>query len=230
MLKRSDSVKIRLVLMSKVTPGRSGNVIAEVPGSDPTADIITIGGHLDSWDLGTGAHDDAVGVAITTAAAKRIMDAGKPVRTIRVVWFGAEEVGLIGGRAYAKAHAAEKHAFLAESDSGAGRIYEYQTTVNEAALPTLEPLGRALQRLGIAKGGNGRASGSDIIPMARTGVPVLELSNDLTRYYELHHTPDDTLDKVDPEDLRHHVAAWTTMLAILANDAAELGPVPAGSR
>ncbi|NWM24858.1 M20/M25/M40 family metallo-hydrolase, partial [Escherichia coli] len=87
---------VRLKLL--VTPefrgeAESGNVIADVPGSDPSAGIILVGGHLDSWDLGTGAIDDATGVAITTAAAKRIMDAGRPMRTIRVVWFGAEEVG-----------------------------------------------------------------------------------------------------------------------------------------
>ena len=84
---------MHLTLVSSVRPGKSGNVIAEVPGRDPKAPILLVGGHLDSWDLGTGAIDDGAGVAITTAAAKRIMDAGRPLRTIRVVWFGAEEIG-----------------------------------------------------------------------------------------------------------------------------------------
>lgn len=227
MLKRGKPVSMKLVLTPKVTQGRSGNVIAEVPGSNPAAGIITVGGHLDSWDLGTGAIDDATGVAITTAAAKRIMEAGKPIRTIRVVWFGAEEVGLFGGRAYAQAHAKDKHAFLAESDLGAGRVWQYKTTVNAAALPALQSLEPALASLGIAKGSNGDAEGSDISVLAATGVPVIELSQDATRYFDLHHTPDDTLDKVDLGELRQNVAAWTVMLGILANDTTDLGPVPA---
>ena len=98
-----------ITLHLTVTPrfageGESGNVIAEVPGSDPAAGIVLIGGHLDSWDLGTGAIDDASGVAITTAAAKRLLDGPRPRRTIRVVWFGAEEVGGYGGRDYAARH------------------------------------------------------------------------------------------------------------------------------
>src|SRR3546814_3937832 len=98
MVQRGQPVTLKLVLTPRQTGSHeSGNVIAEVPGSDPDAGIVLIGGHLDSWDLGTGAIDDAAGVAITAAAAKRIMAAGQPRRTIRVVWFGAEEVGGFGG-------------------------------------------------------------------------------------------------------------------------------------
>ena len=93
-LKRGKPVVMHLTLVSqKSENGRSGNVIAEVPGRDPNAPILLVGGHLDSWDLATGAIDDGAGVAITAAAAKHIMDAGRPLRTIRVVWFGAEEPG-----------------------------------------------------------------------------------------------------------------------------------------
>lgn len=226
-LSRGKPVQMKLVLSSMVTPGRSGNVIAEVPGSNPDAGIITIGGHLDSWDLGTGASDDAAGVAITTAAAKRIMDAGQPVRTIRLVWFGAEEAGSLGGAAYAKAHANEKHALLAEADTGASRVVQYKATVNESAAPALETMRLALARLGIVKGDR-EAIASDLMILASSGVPVIELRNDMTHYFDLHHTPDDTLDKINVEELRQCVAAWTTMLAILANDTADLGPVAAG--
>src|SRR5436190_195291 len=93
-LKRGLPVQMHLTLVSeKHEGGHSGNVIAEVPGRDPKAPILLVGGHLDSWDLGTGAIDDGTGIAITAAAAKHIMDAGRPLRTIRVVWFGAEEPG-----------------------------------------------------------------------------------------------------------------------------------------
>jgi hypothetical protein len=226
--KRGKPVSIALTITAKQAGKRpSGNVIAEIPGRDPALGIVTIGGHLDSWDLGTGAIDDATGVAITTAAAKRIMDAGQPLRTIRVVWFGSEEIGLFGGANYRDLHRAEKHQLLAESDLGADRIWRFLTTVNAAALPAMKPLAAALAPLGIVQGKNGEAQGSDIDELASTGVPVIELSQDATRYFDLHHTADDTLDKVDPEQLRQNVAAWTAMLSVVANDPTEYGPVAA---
>src|SRR5207244_891776 len=93
-LARGKPVTMKLVLMSKTVPDSpSGNVIAEIPGRDPKAGVVLIGGHLDSWDMGTGAIDDGAGVAIMTAAARRVAAAGQPLRTIRVVWFGSEEIG-----------------------------------------------------------------------------------------------------------------------------------------
>lgn len=231
-LRRGKPVRMHLTLESRSEPGaKSGNVIAEVPGTDPNAGVILIGGHLDSWDLGTGAVDDAAGLGITTAAAKRIMAMGKPRRTIRLVWFGAEEPGLVGARAYAEAHGTEKHAFAAESDAGAGRVVSFETSVRPDALPALDPLRQALEAMGIPRGSrNGQAEGSDITVMARKGVPVLQLNQDLTKYFDLHHTPDDTLDKIDRDDLRQNVAAWTLMLAYLAADGTDLGPAPASVR
>ncbi|WP_066963184.1 M28 family peptidase [Rhizorhabdus dicambivorans] len=227
-LKRGQPVTIALRVTAKMAGKRtSGNVIAEVPGRDPSLPIVLVGGHLDSWDQGTGAIDDAAGVAITTAAAKRIMDAGQPLRTIRVVWFGSEEIGLFGGVDYREKHKEEKHHFLAESDFGADRIWRFQTSVADAALPAMKPIAAALAPLGIVQGGkNGDASGSDISEIQKLGIPVLALSQDGTRYFDLHHTPDDTLDKVDPAQLRQNVAAWTAMLAVAANDSTDYGPVP----
>ena len=122
-LKRGQPVTMHLTLVSdKRDGGQSGNVIAEIPGRDPKAPVLLLGGHLDSWDLATGAIDDGAGVAITTAAAKHIMDAGHPLRTIRIVWFGAEEPGGFGGKAYAAAHGKEPHAIAGESDFGADRV------------------------------------------------------------------------------------------------------------
>lgn len=228
-LKRGQPVTIALRVTAKQAGKRpSGNVIAEVPGRDPSLPIILVGGHLDSWDQGTGAIDDAAGVAITAAAAKHIMAAGQPLRTIRVVWFGSEEIGLFGGVAYAQAHKDEKHQFLAESDFGADKVWRFETSVADAALPAMKPIAAALAPLGIVQSGkNGDASGSDISEIQKLGIPVLELSQDGTRYFDLHHTPDDTLDKVDPVQLRQNVAAWTAMLSVAANDPTDYGPVAA---
>lgn len=223
---RGKPVTLKLVLTPRnIGTRQSGNVIAEVPGSDPSAGIVLVGCHLDSWDLGTGAIDDAAGCGIVTAAAKRVMDAGTPLRTIRVVWFGAEEVGLLGGKAYRDAHRDEKHALLAESDFGADRIYRFDSYVNRAAFPVIDRLVTFLNPIGVGRGGNAARGGSDIGPLAATGVPVIALRQDGMRYFDLHHTPDDTLDKVDPGQLAQNVAAWTAMVATIANDATELGPV-----
>ena len=217
-LKRGKPVTVSLEVTARAAGKRmSGNVIAEVPGRDPAAGVVLIGGHLDSWDEGTGAIDDASGVAITTAAAKRIMDAGQPLRTIRLVWFGSEEIGLFGGAAYREAHRGEKHHVMAESDFGADRVWRYQTSVAPEALPSMRRLGAALAPLGIVAGGkNGDASGSDISEIQKLGIPVIELGQDGTRYFDLHHTADDTLDKVDPQDFRRQVAVMAVLAYYLA--------------
>ena len=224
LLASGKSVTLRLMLQAHMAgTGQSGNVIAEVPGRDSKAGIVLIGGHLDSWDQGTGAIDDASGIAITTAAAKRIMVAGHPLRTIRVVWFGAEEPGGFGGIAYAKAHAADRHVFAAESDSGPDRVWRMAVTAADPKAPLVDRVALALAPLGITRGGEPAHGGTDVDPVIATGVPVIDLRTDMTRYFDIHHTPDDTLDKVDPAQLRQNVAAWTALLAIVANDPAELG-------
>ncbi|MGH6780851.1 MAG: M20/M25/M40 family metallo-hydrolase, partial [Sphingomonadaceae bacterium] len=218
MFARTKAVRMKLVLTPRnIGTQQSGNVIAEVPGSDPSAGIVLIGGHLDSWDLGTGAVDDATGVAITAAAAKRIMDAGKPRRTIRVVWFGAEEVGLLGARAYAQRHKDEHHAIAGESDFGAGRIWRFETKLPDSAKSVADRLEAALSPLGVVRGRGMATGGPDSGQMVALGVSAIDLNQDGTDYFNLHHTPDDTLDKVDLEALRQNVAAWTTMLSIVAN-------------
>jgi Zn-dependent M28 family amino/carboxypeptidase len=225
-LKRGQPVRIKLVLTPRqIGMTESGNVIAEVPGSDPEAGIVLVGGHLDSWDLGTGAIDDATGVAITAAAAKRILDAGQPRRTIRIVWFGAEEVGVFGGDAYFKAHGTERHALAAESDFGADRIWKIDMKLPESARPIADRLAAALAPLGIARGGNSANGGADVGPVIRAGSAAIDLQQSGLRYFDYHHTQDDTLDKVDPDQLRQNVAAWTAMLAIVANAPETIGPV-----
>jgi hypothetical protein len=216
-LKRGRPVTMRLTLVSeKHDGGQSGNVIAEVPGRDPKAPILLVGGHLDSWDLGTGAIDDASGVAITTAAAKHIMDAGRPMRTIRIVWFGAEEPGGFGGNAYAKAHGSESYAIAGESDFGADRIWRFSSQLMKSDPAAYAQLAASLAPLGITKNDKGDADGTDVEPTIKAGAPWVSLNQDGTRYFDWHHTPDDTLDKIDPVQLRQNVAAWTAVLATLS--------------
>jgi Zn-dependent M28 family amino/carboxypeptidase len=216
-LKRGQPVTMKLVLQSRnIGTRQSGNVIAEVPGRDPSLAPILVGGHLDSWDQGTGAIDDGAGVAIAAAAAKQIMDAGRPLRTIRIVWFGAEEVGLFGGLDYRAKHGKEPHYALIESDFGADRIYRVDSKLGAARKGEAEALGKVLAPIGIVTGPFDEADGSDIGPMLADGLPGVTLAQDGTRYFDIHHTPDDTLDKIDPVQLRQNVAAWTAVLAILS--------------
>ena len=216
-LKRGQPVRMKLVLeSSNLGTRQSGNVIAEVPGRDPSLTPILVGGHLDSWDQGTGAIDDGAGVAIAAAAAKRIMDAGRPLRTIRIVWFGAEEMGLFGGFDYRAKYGKQPHYALIESDFGADKIWKIDSKLGDARKAEAEAIGKALAPLGIVTGKFDEADGSDIGPMINDGLPGIGLSQDGTRYFDLHHTPDDTLDKIDPAQLRQNVAAWTAVLAILA--------------
>ena len=216
-LKRGRPVVMHLTLVSqKSEGGTSGNVVAEVPGRDPRAPILLVGGHLDSWDQGTGAIDDGTGVAITAAAAKRIMDAGRPLRTIRVVWFGAEEPGGFGGAALAKAHASDRYAVAGESDFGADRVWRFSSQFMTSDPAIHAQLAAALAPLGITRNDKGDADGTDVEPTIRAGAPWISLGQDGTRYFDYHHTPDDTLDKIDPAQLRQNVAAWTAVLAILS--------------
>ncbi|MFT6045854.1 MAG: hypothetical protein ACI9WC_001555 [Arenicella sp.] len=198
----------------------SGNVVLDLVGREKPEEIVLIGGHLDSWDLGTGAIDDGAGVAITVAAAKLIANLPKrPRRTIRVVMFGAEEVGLLGAKAYAKAHANEvnNHVLATESDFGAGTIWRLESNVNKQANPAIDAIGKIISQLGIVRGGNDVAGGGpDIIPLATAGVPTVRLNQNGMDYFDLHHTPDDTLDKIDPEQLAQNVAAYAALVYLAA--------------
>ena len=226
MIKRGKPVTLHLLLTpERVGMRDSGNVVAEVPGTDPAAGVILIGGHLDSWDLGTGAIDDGAGVAITTAAAKLLMEAGKHRRTIRVVWFGDEETGGFGGIAYAKAHAGERHALAAESDFGADRVWRFNVNLPDTAKAVGDRLAVALAPIGVVRGTEVAGDGTDVGPTLRTGVPAIDLNQSGLRYFDWHHTPEDTLDRIDPAQLAQNVAAWTAMLAIVADAPEEMGPV-----
>ena len=226
MLQGGKPVTLKLTLTPRnIGTRQSGNVLAEVPGTDPGAGVVLIGGHLDSWDLGTGAIDDAAGVAITAAAAKLVMDAGRPRRTIRVVWFGDEETGGWGGQAYARAHAGERHATASESDFGADRVWRFEVNLPASAKAVSDRLAVALAPLGIVRGTGIGGDGTDVGPVLRTGVAAVDLNQSGLRYFDWHHTPEDTLERIDPQQLQQNVAAWAAMLQIVANAPEEIGTV-----
>lgn len=204
----------------------SGNVILDLVGSEKPEEIVLIGGHLDSWDLGTGAVDDGAGVAITTAAAALIANLPKrPKRTIRVVMFGAEEVGLLGAFAYAKQHEnnLHNHVLATESDFGAQTIWQLVSNVNPEATVLIDEIGKVLSPLGIIRGGaDVPGGGPDIIPMAEKGVPTIRLMQNGRDYFDLHHTPDDTLDKIDPKELAQNIAAYAATIYLIADSDVEL--------
>ena len=226
-LARGKPVTLHLTLTPRMTgTHQSGNVVAEVPGRDPSAGIVLIGGHLDSWDLGTGAIDDAAGVAITTAAAKRILEGQKPKRTIRLVWFGAEEPGGFGGAAYAKAHGTEKHAMTAEADFGGDRVWSFRTSLADPKSPLRTELTNALAPLGIGPASGEAHGGTDVGPMVLLGTSVIDLEQDGTRYFDIHHTADDTLDQIDRVQLGQAIDAWSAMLRTVADSADPLASLP----
>jgi Zn-dependent M28 family amino/carboxypeptidase len=227
MLKRSRNVTMHITLTPRfVGNTATGNVIADVPGTDPDAGMILVGGHLDSWDLGTGAIDDASGVAIVTAAAKKIMEAGRPRRTIRVIWFGDEETGGAGSRAYFAAHKTDNVVFVGESDFGADRVWRYVSGFAPANKPLDDRVAAALFPLGINRDKGEVEAGADLGAWIHAGSPGADLGQDGTRYFDYHHTPDDTLDKVDPKQLRQNVAAWTAMLSLVANAPETIDKLP----
>jgi len=199
----------------------SGNVILDIVGREKPNEIVLIGGHLDSWDLGTGAVDDGAGVAITVAAAALIAKLPKrPKRTIRVVMFGAEEVGLLGARAYVKQHENEldQHLLATESDFGASTIWQLNSNVSKEATLLIDEIGKILSPLGIVRGrSDAKGGGPDIIPLDEKGVPTIRLNQNGRDYFDLHHTPDDTLDKIKPDELAQNVAAYAATIYLVAD-------------
>lgn len=213
-LARGQTVTLKMTLTPKWSGERpSGNVIGEIVGSEKPEDIVLVGGHIDSWDLGTGAIDDGAGVGISAGAAQVLLESGlKPKRTIRVVAFGAEEVGLLGGFAYAKQHKEtdlDNHVLATESDFGAGPVYEVHGGGVKSGKDVIEGMAKAMGLPYVDKATSG---GPDIIPLFNEGVPAMRFQQEGTDYFDLHHTPDDTFDKIDPDDMAQNTAAFVTML------------------
>lgn len=194
---------------------QSANVIAEVPGTDRAEEIVLLGAHLDSWDLGTGALDNAAGVSIVMAAAHLIgQTQPRPRRTVRVVLFANEEFGVSGSREYLARMEDQlgRHAVAMEADLGAGPVLRLDSRVAPESLPLVRQIHSVLRPLGIPLGDNTATGGADIRPLRDRGVPVLGPRLDATLYFDHHHTANDTLDKIDPA----HLAQSTAVFAVAA--------------
>jgi Zn-dependent M28 family amino/carboxypeptidase len=228
-LAAGEHVKVTFAISCKNLPdAESANVVGEIAGSEKPDEFVVIGGHLDSWDVGTGAHDDGAGVAITMEAMRLIKSLGlAPKRTIRAVLFTNEENGLRGGKGYAEAHKGElaRHVAAIESDSGGARPLGFGVTAGAGATETVKTLAAGLAPIAaddVQTGGGG----ADISAMADDGVPQLGLRQDSTRYFDFHHTMADTLDKVDAHDLAMNATAMAVMAWQLANLDPPLTRVP----
>lgn len=231
MVRRGKPVTLRLDIDAGPTGATKTeyNVIGEILGRKLPEEVVVIGGHLDSWDLGTGAIDDASGVAITMAAGAMIGRLDKaPLRTIRVIAFANEEQGVFGGRAYAQTHKDELdlQQLGAESDFGAGRIYSFRAGVAAEAAPVIEQIAKLLEPLGIAYETGVGGPGPDITPFAKVGMPWAQLAQDGTDYFDYHHTANDTLDKVDTKALDQQAAAYAVMAYVAADSPVDFGRAP----
>ena len=206
------------------------NVIGEITGKKYPDQVVAIGGHLDSWDPGTGAIDDGAGVAIAMAAGKLIHDLPqRPDRTIRVIAFANEEMGLWGGKAYAEKHAADVGNFQlgTESDFGSGPVWRMSASVKPEARDAIGQIAKVLAPIGVAydaklPGGGG----SDLSQMHGKGMAALSLTQDGTDYFDWHHTSNDTLDKIDPQQLAQNIAVYAAFSYMAAQADGDFGSAP----
>ena len=222
MYDRGDQPVLRLKMEAQFLPdAESANVIAEIRGSEKPDEVVLIGGHYDSWDVGQGAHDDGGGCIIAWEAVRLLKELGlRPRRTIRVVLFTNEENGLRGGNAYRDAHKGEvnKHVLAIESDSG---VYQpagfgLAASASPQARANMQEIAKLLNGIRADRiAANG--GGADIGPMMREGVVGASLDVDGSHYFDIHHTPADTLDKIDPQNLALCVATMAVMAYTVAD-------------
>jgi hypothetical protein len=227
-------VRFRLRSTARMLPDAlSANVIGEIRGRERPDEVVLLGAHLDSWDLGMGGIDDGAGVGIVTEAARRIgQGKERPRRTVRVILFANEEFGTSGAKAYAKEHAAElpKHVFAAEADFGAGKVFRLRSAVAPDRLGQVAELAKLLAPLGVELGGNDAQGGADLSPLVPARVPIFDLNQDGSRYFDWHHTANDTVDKIDPKEIDQDVAAWAALAYAVADMPGDFGRAPEGRK
>lgn len=198
-LARGEPVRLKLVLTPHAEgEAESANVIGEVRGASKPDELVLLGAHLDSWDLGDGAIDDAAGVGVVLDVARRMVSSPS-ARTVRVVLFANEENGLRGAKAYAEGHREDHHMAAMEVDSGSGAalgVIYTEGAKGDAAMAGLTP---ALSKLGLPAAKPGDAGGADTGELK--GVLQVELDQDRARYFDLHHSADDTCDKIDAVEI-----------------------------
>jgi Zn-dependent M28 family amino/carboxypeptidase len=229
-----ETVQVTLTLGCRLFPDvESANAIAELPGRSRPDEVVVIGGHLDSWDLGTGAVDDGAGVAVSMDALRLLKKLNlRPRRTIRAVLFMNEENGNRGGRAYFDTHRSEmeKHVAAIESDSGAGRPLGFSVNAGPGGDGMVRDLASRLRAIGATEVQTGGEGGVDISSMIAAGVPLMGLRQDMTEYFHWHHSAADTLDKVNPRELADNAAAMAFMAFALADRKEPLPRIPPEAR
>lgn len=221
-LAEQGKVRVHLTLTPRKLPDETSyNVIADLKGSEHPEEIVVVSGHLDSWDLGTGAIDDGAGVVIAMETAELMQKLQlRPRRTLRVIAWMDEESGGAGSQAYTKDHSAEfpRHVAAIESDAGAAHPLGFDVKVSPKALEMLRPVVTVLQSVGATVlQPSSYPPGADIAAMSEAGVPALGIMEDGRTYFHYHHTAADTLDKVVPGELRENAAAMAVMAYALAN-------------
>jgi Zn-dependent M28 family amino/carboxypeptidase len=228
--KDKKGVHLELKLSSKWFPdSESANVVGDVPAVEKPDEVVVMGAHLDSWDLATGAIDDGAGCAIVIEAARLLGRLGvHPRRTVRVVLYAAEENELAGGRGYAHRHEKElgHHVAAMEADSGTDAVYAFRFLGGEGKRAKLDPIVQALKPLGIEPEDHDAFGGADISPLRKSGVPIVDLAQDFSRYFDNHHTPNDKIDKINKEALEQAAAAFAITAWGIAQMDGDLGRVP----
>jgi carboxypeptidase Q len=229
---QSDKGPVRLRLSTSshfVGEAESANVIGEVPGIQKPEEIVLLGAHLDSWDLGDGAVDDAAGVGVVLDVASQLV--ARPLdRTVRVVLFANEENGLKGAEGYAAKYKPElgRHVVALEVDSGAGRALGVRFQAGPGATEQLQPLQEPLDKLSLTIAADPEAGGADSGELE--GVPLLQIVQDNSRYFDVHHTADDTCDKIVEEELAHVTSVATMLVRHVGRSGVDLGRRPAATK
>jgi len=211
----------------------SANVVGEVVGRERPSDVVLLGAHLDSWDLGEGAIDDGAGCGIVLEAARALLGVtAKPRRTVRVVLFAAEENSLAGGKAYAVAHAAEvsTHVAALEADSGTNRVLHAALRGAPDARGAFQGLASLLAPLGVTLVDKEAHGGADVSPLEALGVPIVDMSQDPSHYFDHHHTANDVFARIDKGALAQASAAFATMAWGIAELPGDLGRIPEADR
>ena len=220
-LTQQGPVRMHLVLTpQKLKDEESYNVVADLKGSEHPEQVVIVSGHLDSWDLGTGAIDDAAGVVVAMQTAQLVKQLGlHPKRTIRVIAWMNEEFGVSGGLGYAAAHKDEaaNHFAAIESDLGAGHPMGFHMAAPASNFALLRPAGDILQSSGAGMIEHAEDSETDIHPLLMLGVPCFGPIQDARFYFNYHHTAADTLDKVVPRELQENAAVMAVLAYALAN-------------
>jgi hypothetical protein len=218
LIARGETPRVKLVLTGRDSAmTTSANVLGEIRGSEFPNEIVLLAAHHDSWDVGTGALDDAAGTAIVIEAARKIASMGRPRRTVRFVLFAAEELGLRGARAYVSSHSSDRHVLALEPDQGAGRAYRLRAPADQLPAGLLNEMEAVLVPMGVQRVRERSIAGPDLIPLRERGVFTLDVAHDMTDFWDYAHSALDVFERIQPESLRATAAAYASVVYLAAH-------------